>query len=254
MNKMFFAIGVIACVLTGAGLKASLTSLDKRELEETKVLESIKSETKETSVLSKEERFELEASQIYTSLTTNYFDLPAQQIFYQALKGYFYLQEKGELLNNKLTIVDFSTSSTKKRLWVIDMDKYEIVLQSYVAHGMKTGQEFASTFSNTLESHMSSLGFYKTAEVYHGINGLSLRLDGLEKGINDNARKRAIVIHGAKYASENIIKAQGRLGRSFGCPAVPVEVNKELIDLIKDKSCLFIYHDNAQYKNKTTFV
>jgi hypothetical protein len=134
------------------------------------------------------------------------------------------------------------------------MVKQEVILQSLVSHGRNTGDEFATTFSDKVDSHMSSLGFYKTGETYQGINGFSMRLDGLEAGINSNARKRAIVVHGADYASLKLVKAQGRLGRSYGCPAVPVEVNKKLIELIKDESCLFIYHPSKDYISKSYYL
>lgn len=139
-------------------------------------------------------------------------------------------------------MVDFSLSSKENRLWVIDLNKNTILFQSLVAHGRNSGNEFADEFSNKPESHQSSLGLYLTGETYIGKHGYSLRLDGQEKGINSNARDRAIVIHGADYVSENFIKQHGRLGRSFGCPSLPNEVSKEIIDAIKDKSCLFVYY------------
>lgn len=130
----------------------------------------------------------------------------------------------------------------------------KVVLQSLVAHGRNSGKEFASKFSNKSESFQSSLGFYATGEVYQGKHGLSLRLDGLEYGINDNARYRAVVIHGADYVSEKFAKTQGRLGRSLGCPAVPYAVNEEFINIIKGKSCLFIYHPSRVYVSKSKLV
>jgi len=133
-------------------------------------------------------------------------------------------------------------SSNSKRLWVIDLTTNKVLFNSLVAHGKNTGEEFASYFSNKAESFQSSLGFYATAEVYNGKHGMSLKLDGLQKGLNDKARERAVVVHGADYVSENFIKNHKRLGRSQGCPALPVELNEKIINVIKDKSCLFIYH------------
>jgi hypothetical protein len=136
-------------------------------------------------------------------------------------------------------------SSNSKRLWVIDLATNTILFQSLVAHGRNTGEEFAKSFSNSAQSFKSSLGFYATGEIYSGKHGMSLRLDGLEKGINDNARSRGVVVHGANYVSNSFIKNNKRLGRSQGCPALPEELSKEIINVIKDKSCLFIYHPSA---------
>ncbi|WP_298648859.1 murein L,D-transpeptidase catalytic domain family protein, partial [uncultured Proteiniphilum sp.] len=133
------------------------------------------------------------------------------------------------------------------RMYVLDMAKKEILFVSYVSHGRNSGENYATSFSNRDGSHQSSLGFYRTASTYKGGNGYSLQLDGLEKGINDKARQRAIVIHGADYCSENVIRSTGRLGRSFGCPALPRELTKPIIDTIKEGSLLFIYADQPEY-------
>jgi hypothetical protein len=162
--------------------------------------------------------------------------------FTKALKGFYKLKEKGLIKKDILTLIDFSLSSNVKRLWVIDLASKTILFQSLVAHGRNTGEEFANSFSNAANSLKSSLGFYTTGEVYNGKHGLSLRLDGLEKGINDNARNRGVVMHAADYVSNSFVKNNKRLGRSQGCPAVPVGLSKEIISTIKDKSCLFIYH------------
>ncbi len=149
--------------------------------------------------------------------------------------------------NNLLTIIDFNLPSTEKRMYVLDLSKKEVLYVSHVAHGRNSGGNFATSFSNKNGSYQSSLGFYRTAETYNGGNGYSLRLDGLEKGINDLARPRAVVIHGADYCNENFIKSTGRLGRSFGCPALPQELNKPIINTIKDGSLIFIYADKPEY-------
>ncbi|MDO9261084.1 MAG: murein L,D-transpeptidase catalytic domain family protein [Flavobacteriaceae bacterium] len=177
----------------------------------------------------------------YHLLKTNNLQLPPLELFKKGLMGFYQFKEKGIIQNDILTLVDFSLSSTVKRLWVIDLKNNLILFQSLVAHGRNSGNEFAHQFSNKSESYQSSLGFYATAETYIGKHGYSLRLDGLENGINHKARERAIVIHGADYVSETFIQQNGRLGRSFGCPSLPMENYKEIIDLIKNKSCLFIY-------------
>ena len=149
--------------------------------------------------------------------------------------------------NNLLTIIDFNLPSTEKRMYVLDLSKKEVLYVTPVAHGRTSGGNYATSFSNKNGSYQSSLGFYRTAETYNGGNGYSLRLDGLEKGINDLARPRAVVIHGADYCNENFIKSTGRLGRSFGCPALPQELNKPIINTIKDGSLIFIYADKPEY-------
>lgn len=179
---------------------------------------------------------------LYKTLKVNQFQLPKEDCFAEALKGFYALKEKGLVKKDILTLVDFSLSSNSKRLWVIDLSSNVILLQTLVAHGKNTGDEFANNFSNTPDSFKSSLGFYATGEVYNGKHGVSLKLDGLEKGLNDCARKRAVVVHGANYVSESFIKNHKRLGRSQGCPAVPVELASEIISMIKEQSCLYIYH------------
>jgi hypothetical protein len=146
-----------------------------------------------------------------------------------------------------VTIIDFSKPSTEKRLFILDVKNQKILYHTLVAHGKNTGENMATKFSNNKGSNQSSLGLFRTGESYHGKHGYSLRLDGLENGINDNARSRAVVMHSASYVSESFIKRHGRLGRSWGCPAVPVELSKEIIDLIKDGSCLYIYANDINY-------
>ena len=182
------------------------------------------------------------SASIYNQLDANSFALPSFECFSLAFNGFHKLKEKGLIQKNIITLVDFSKSSNTKRLWVIDLNKNIVLFQTLVAHGRNTGEEFANEFSNQAESFKSSIGFYATGEIYNGKHGLSLKLDGLEKGLNDNARGRAVVMHGADYVSETFIKQNKRLGRSQGCPAVPVEMNEKIINVIKNKSCLFIYH------------
>lgn len=179
---------------------------------------------------------------VYNSLHSNEFDLPNLESFKEAMKGFYSLKNKGLLQKDILTLVDFSMSSNTKRLWVIDLSTNTILYHSLVAHGRNTGEEYASSFSNTNSSYKSSLGFYVTGETYSGKHGMSLKLDGIEKGINDNARVRGVVIHAANYVSNTFIKYNKRLGRSLGCPAIPEESLKGIVNTIKNKSCLFIYH------------
>jgi len=172
-----------------------------------------------------------------------------RNIFELAIKGLKRLDSKGKLLNPTIvTIADYSQSSNKKRLYVIDLKNMKLLFNTYVAHGRKTGEEFAKTFSNVEGSLKSSLGFYITEHPIMGSHtGFSLLINGVEKGINDNAGKRAIIIHAADYATESFIKKYGRLGRSMGCPALPPELNKPIIETIKGGTCLFIYNPDNKY-------
>lgn len=141
-----------------------------------------------------------------------------------------------------VTLIDFSLPSTAKRLWTINLITGEVLFNTYVAHGQNSGDNVANVFSNKPESHQSSLGFYLTDEIYVGKHGNSMRLKGLEKNINDKAWDRAIVVHGADYATDDFIHKHGRLGRSFGCPAIPPEITDKFIETVKEGSLLFIYH------------
>lgn len=191
---------------------------------------------------------------IYNNLNSNHFALPKFETFNEALKGFYKLKQKGTVSKNILTLIDFTMSSNSKRLWVIDLDSKTILFNSLVAHGRNTGGEFASSFSNAAQSFKSSLGFYVTGEIYKGKHGMSLKLDGVEKGINNNARNRAVVMHGAEYVSNSFIRDNKRLGRSLGCPAIPVDLTKEIINAIKNKSCLFIYYPSEGYKTLSKLV
>lgn len=166
----------------------------------------------------------------------------SEQAFSYACKGYANMLEKGMIAKEGyLTICDFSQSSSKKRMYIIDMVNASVVMNTYVAHGKNSGGEFARSFSNKTGSLQSSLGFYVTRQTYFGEHGLSLRVDGVEKGFNDKALRRAIVVHGADYIGSQ------KKGRSFGCPAVPQNESKEIINTIKNGHCLFIYHPSKKY-------
>jgi hypothetical protein len=140
-----------------------------------------------------------------------------------------------------LTLIDFTKPSTRRRLWVIDMAQGKVLVRSHVAHGQGSGENYATRFSNRHGSHQSSPGLYLTGDTYTGRNGYSMLLDGLEPGVNDNARARGIVVHGADYANPEVIHSAGRLGRSWGCPALPRELARPIIDAIKGGSVLYIY-------------
>jgi L,D-transpeptidase catalytic domain len=194
------------------------------------------------------------ASKVYDSLKLNLHGL-SEHAFQCAMKGFDYLVQKGKIANDHIiSIVDFTKPSSQKRLFVIDLEKYKILFNTYVAHGQGSGGEMATKFSNIPESLQSSLGFYKTSSTYIGKNGFSMKLDGLENGINDNANERAIVMHGAPYVSAEVARSQGYIGRSWGCPAVPEELTKPIIEKIKNGSCLFIFSENNNYLHKSRII
>lgn len=175
--------------------------------------------------------------------------------FMAAINGFQKLKNDGRLLQDDvITIIDFSLSSTQKRLFVIDFIRQKLLFNTYVAHGINSGKEFAENFSNIPSSLQSSLGFYETTHTYEGKHGYSLQLNGLEKGINDNADKRSIVVHGAAYVSEGFIRQQGFLGRSWGCPAIPEKYSKLIIDRIKQGSCMFIYANDRKYLSHSKLI
>ena len=153
-----------------------------------------------------------------------------------------------------LTVIDYSKPSTAKRMWVFDATSRELLYEELVAHGQGTGDDLATVFSNESETHRSSLGLFVTAETYTGKNGYSLRLDGLDAGFNDNARGRAIVIHGAPYVSDQFAAAHGRLGRSWGCPAISDAVARALIDRIKGGSLVFAYYPDERWLQASKYV
>lgn len=202
----------------------------------------------------KEINFEVLSKNVFNSINKGAYSLPSLESFTKAFEGYEQLKKLGKVKNEVLTIIDFSLSSTKERMWVIDMTTQRVILQSLVSHGMNSGTEYAKSFSNENNSHKSSLGFYLTGETYNGKHGLSMKLDGQEYGVNHNARERAVVVHGAEYVNKNLIKTQGYIGRSQGCPAVPTHLTKKLIDITKNKSVLYIHHPSRIYMNKSSLT
>jgi hypothetical protein len=169
-----------------------------------------------------------------------------------AVKGFLALEDAGEIRNpGVLSIIDFSLPSSKKRLFVIDMINGRLLFNTLVAHGRNSGALMATRFSNRTNSLMSSLGFYLTGDPFIGRNGYSLRLEGIERGWNDHANSRAIIMHPADYVSEEHIRQWGFLGRSEGCPAIPQELDQAIIDEIKGGSCLFLYAPNKTYLKRS---
>jgi hypothetical protein len=190
---------------------------------------------------------------LYDSLHLANLGMPREVLKY-AYKGQHLLAERG-VLNNEdiIAVCDFSQSSDKKRLYIIDTKNYRVLFNTYVAHGKNSGLDYAQRFSNTSESLQSSLGFYVTKNTYFGKHGLSLKLEGLERGFNDNAEARAVVMHGAEYIGSNRI-GSAYMGRSFGCPAVPQAQSEKIINMLKNGTCLFIYHPTQKYLNASRIL
>ncbi|MBX3257479.1 MAG: murein L,D-transpeptidase catalytic domain family protein [Chitinophagaceae bacterium] len=194
------------------------------------------------------------ADRLYDSIHLNELGLQ-KNVLEMALQGFSKLSLKGKLNRDSiLSIVDFSKSSREKRLYVIDLKNAKLLFNTWVAHGRNSGGEYARNFSNIMASNKSSLGFYITDQTYRGENGYSLRLHGVERNINDKAYRRSIVIHGASYANEKFLTETGMLGRSFGCPAIPMEGHTDIIDAIKNGSCLFIYSPDKKYIKQSTVL
>jgi hypothetical protein len=179
----------------------------------------------------------------------------SRQAFECAWTGYYKLQKKGLLRKTGiLSICDFSQSSSQERMYVIDVRHRKMLYRTFVAHGINSGEEYASAFSNSDESCKSSLGFYVTSNTYNGSNGLSLRIEGVDKGFNDHASRRNIVIHGAPYVSLRILHKYGVMGTTFGCPAIPVEMTSQIIPVVKNGSCFFIYYPSKKYISQSTVL
>lgn len=212
------------------------------------------------NVIPSSELFEMTGTQTTTDndILHNYLDcfsVVSEDAMKYALSGYAELNNEGKISKKDIiTIVDFSKPSTEERLFVINLATKSVIAKSLCAHGRNSGEIWAEKFSNNSESYQSSLGFYICNETYDGKNGFSLKLDGQEAGINDKARDRGVVIHGADYVSKNFIANNGKLGRSQGCPALPIEKTEKIISLIKGGSCLFIYHPNKYYKTHSPIL
>jgi len=179
----------------------------------------------------------------------------SQEAFEYAWRGYHNLLRKGSIRKKAvLSIADFSQSSSEKRMYVIDIRHKRLLYRTYVAHGQNSGSEYADSFSNEPESFKSSLGFYVTKTTYVGRNGLSLRLNGVDNGFNDNAMERNIVLHGCSYVGEQYLESYGSTGTSLGCPALPAAVSGQIIKTVKNGSCLFIYHPSPDYLAHSTVI
>lgn len=194
------------------------------------------------------------ADSIYDLIALGEYGLE-KDVFFNALKGYEYLENHHALKKtNLLTICDYSQSSNNKRLYVIDLANSRLLFNTYVSHGKNSGNEFATSFSNYDNSNKSSLGFMVTGDTYNGKAGFCMRFNGMEAGINDHVKSRGIVLHGSRFVNEDIMSARGIIGRSLGCPAVPYGMHTKIIDVIKGGSCFFINSPDDWYTHNSTIL
>jgi hypothetical protein len=179
---------------------------------------------------------------------------PRREVLELALRAYRCGAALGYIGRPLLTVIDYSLPSRMRRLWVIDVERNEVLFHELVAHGRNTGADRAVAFSNRLGSNQSSLGLFRTEDTYRGGHGLTLRLTGLEPGVNDRADERRIVMHGADYVSETFAARHGRLGRSWGCPALSREISHRVIEQIRDGSALFAYYPDPDWLDSSRFL
>lgn len=241
MKKLFLP-ATLVCLLTTLIAFQTLKARSNKSL--------VKSETavaeKKAEPATAASAVEAYSNLLYDSLRLSSLGL-SREVMNMAYKGQQTLAERGALNNESImAIADFSQSSKAKRLYIIDTRNFRVLMNTYVAHGRNSGLDYAEHFSNQPESLQSSLGFYVTKNTYFGKHGLSLKLAGQEPGFNNNAEERAVVIHGADYIGDTRLNSP-YMGRSFGCPAVPQELSGKVIDLLKNGTCLFIYHPTQQY-------
>lgn len=249
MKNLLMALCAVFAITTSFYLSPTTTKINSNNPKNSDTLQT------DTS-FSESENTKISASEaLYASLDFGGHFLN-KDVFTKALNGFEKLKTSGKISTDchLLTVCDFSLSSNIKRLWVIDTQEGKILFNSLVAHGMGTGEEFAEKFSNTDSSHQSSLGFYITESTYNGNNGYSLKLIGMDKGFNDAAYKRAVVMHGADYVSEDFAKQHKRIGRSWGCPAVPRDLAAPIINTIKQNNVLFIYYPDQNYLNSSEWL
>ncbi|MBC7848658.1 MAG: murein L,D-transpeptidase catalytic domain family protein [Chitinophagaceae bacterium] len=207
-----------------------------------------------SSIVNEKQSILDEAHVLYDSMKLKRVGL-TRTAFEFAWQGYKHLIETRKIYKKEvLSICDFSQSSKRKRLYIIDVASMKVLVNTYVAHGRRSGGEYAKSFSNNPDSHKSSLGFFVTRKTYYGGHGLALTIDGLEDGINNNADQRKIVVHGSEYVGANFLRSNKFNGRSFGCPAVPAKETQKVINTIKDGSCLFIYHPSKNYITKSKIL
>lgn len=243
----FWAVGILLLAVAIPAMSWVTINSSKAQLAKEKSNQLIS----KTSAYSSAELFDQYVLNIYDQAKLNTYDLDIS-VFKKAVIGYYNFKKDQLIASDHpiITIVDFNKSSRQKRLWIVDLGKKQLLFNSLVAHGQGSGEDMAQNFSNRENSHQSSLGFYITSDIYVGKHGQSLKLNGMDKGFNSNAKERAIVVHGADYVSQDFIKTHGRLGRSYGCPALPPELTASIINTIKGKTCLYINKNEKNYSSE----
>lgn len=197
---------------------------------------------------------ELNIKDLYNELNAAQYNLSFTAFRY-AYIGYQSMRKQRKLNDKDLfSIIDFTKDCNTKRFYTIDLEKMKILYYTYVAHGKKSGERIPTSFSDVVESNKSSIGFYITGDTYNGSNGYSLMLHGDEKGYNSNLAKRSVVIHTADYANENYIARNGRMGRSLGCPVLPENIYKQVINTIKEKTMIFAYYNDTKYLKTSKYL
>lgn len=250
MKGFYSVLGIVYLISTSFYLSPDRENNNRNAINTNKIETIVESESsKKTSNVSSSE-------ELYQSISFENTNKLQFDVFAKALLGFENLKKAGKLSEEAhlLTICDFSLSSNTKRLWVIDTEQRKVLFNSLVAHGKNTGEEFATNFSNIESSLQSSMGFYITESTYNGDNGYSLKLLGMDKGFNDAAYKRAVVMHGADYVSEEFAAAHKRIGRSWGCPVLPRNLTEPIINTIKGKNCLFIYYPDENYLSSSEWL
>jgi hypothetical protein len=247
MKKIMMSLGMALAGLTA--FKATTQNNPATGAEPTKVVKLKKKKTKLKNNDSSDATA-FDATALYNKI-----DFGGNKVsfaaFNKAYQGYMNLKKAGKLNdNNVISIADFSLISTAKRLWVIDLAQRKVLFNTQVAHGQGSGGDYATVFSNTDQSHQSSIGFYVTKSTYCGKHGCSLKIAGMDKGFNDNAEARNVVIHPANYCSPSYVNQNKKLGRSWGCPAVSPELAQPIINTIKDGTMLFVYAPQAKYSSQ----
>jgi hypothetical protein len=246
MIKTFYAFASVIVILCASSLLTAFTVKPKEQpIVSTPIPELVAVESPAISS---------SATLLYNQMGLSNYGLSADA-FEKGVKGLSYLNKTGQVNNDGIiTIIDFSLPSNQKRLFVIDLKNNKLLYNTYVAHGRNSGKELANKFSNNDRSYKSSLGFYATGDTYQGKHGYSLKLEGLERGINDNAESRGIVMHSAWYVNERMAQRKGYVGRSEGCPAISKSVYKTIIKQIKDGTCLFIYSPDNNYVYRSNIL
>ncbi len=242
MKKTFWWIASVLLVFTVISVSFKSAIADKT---------TEKAQTLNPVAVTTANRFETMVANVYQEAHLQSAGLD-MGVFQKALTGFYNLKlaHKLPLSSNVLTVVDFNKPSREKRMWIVDLASQSLLLNTWVAHGQGSGDDLPNRFSNNEESHQSSLGFYVTDDTYIGKHGRSLRLDGMDEGFNNKARARDIVVHAADYVCQNTINQLGRLGRSFGCPAVSPEVVDQVITTLRGKTVLFINGADNNYTSK----